>query len=91
MNHSWRLSLIESIDKDEQCVFIKFCLLLGQSEEMIEDQLRSILGPKSLSLNSIRQWTSVLKESINGIKPYKIDKRIRKRQPSAGSPSKVSL
>ena len=44
---NWKQNLIDSITKDDQITYIKFCTLLDQNAQQIEQQLIESIGTKS--------------------------------------------
>ncbi|KAH7641230.1 hypothetical protein HUG17_4274 [Dermatophagoides farinae] len=72
----WKQNLIDSINQDEQIIFIKFCTLLNHNAQQIEDELIKAIGSKAYSLAAIQRFQNELKERQNRKTNEKIIKNI---------------
>ena len=88
----WKQNLIDSINQDEQIIFIKFCTLLNHNAQQIEDELIKAIGSKAYSLAAIQRFQNELKERQNRKTNEKIIKNILLKSESNNSikPKKVS-
>lgn len=64
-----------SIDAEQQCIFVKFCVLKNHSAGLIHQELTRILGRRSVSFRTVARWLARYRSGDTTARTPKIGSR----------------